>query len=59
MVALVNIFAAIGAIRERAATELASLPAHLRQLETAPPYPVEVSVALRKLAQEVDDRLNK
>jgi len=52
VVALVNIFTAIGAIRERAATELASLPARLRQLETALPYPVAVSAALRKLAQE-------
>ncbi len=35
--------------RRRAAKQLASLPAELRQLDGAPPYPVEISRALREL----------
>ena len=41
--------------RALAAAELARLPAHLRRLETAPAYPVEVSPALRELARAVDE----
>ncbi len=40
--------------RERAAKEIARLPGHLRRLETAPSYPVNVSPELRALADEVD-----
>jgi nicotinate phosphoribosyltransferase len=43
-------------IRAQTAAELAALPAHLVRLETAPAYPVEVSRALRDLAEEVDRR---
>ncbi len=47
----------LAAARERAATELASLPAPLRALESpVQPYPVEISSALRALAAEVDLR---
>jgi nicotinate phosphoribosyltransferase len=42
-------------IRERAAGEIARLPEPLRALDEAdPPYPVEISGALRALAREVD-----
>lgn len=44
-------------IRERAAAELAALPAPLRSLERAASYPVQVSTALRELAAEVDRRI--
>jgi nicotinate phosphoribosyltransferase len=46
-------------LRARAAAELGALPAHLARLETAPAYPVEVSRALRDLAEEVDRRHGK
>jgi nicotinate phosphoribosyltransferase len=42
--------------RRRAAAELARLPEPLRRLEEAPPYPVKISEALRRLAAEVDTR---
>ncbi|OGI46888.1 MAG: nicotinate phosphoribosyltransferase [Candidatus Muproteobacteria bacterium RBG_16_65_34] len=42
------------AIRARATAELARLPAHLRDLSEAPPYPVTIAPALRELAQAVD-----
>lgn len=42
------------AIRARAAAELARLPAHLRGLSEAPPYPVAVAPALEELARAVD-----
>jgi len=42
--------------RERCAAELERLPSHLRRLETAPPYPVEIAPALRALATAVDRR---
>lgn len=42
--------------RAHCAAELARLPGHLRRLEVAPAYPVEVSLALRNLAEEVDRR---
>ena len=45
----------LAASRALAAAELARLPAHLRRLETAPAYPVEVSPALRELARAVDE----
>ncbi len=44
----------LAAIRERAATQLASLPAALCTLGAAPAYPVEISPALRALITEVD-----
>lgn len=44
----------LAALRERAARELARLPAPLRALETSPPYPVIVAPALQALAEEVD-----
>jgi nicotinate phosphoribosyltransferase len=44
-------------IRTHAAAELERLPEHLARLQTAPPYPVEVAPALRRLADEADRRL--
>jgi nicotinate phosphoribosyltransferase len=44
-------------IRARAARELARLPASLRRLEGAVPYPVEIGEALRRMASDVDRRL--
>jgi nicotinate phosphoribosyltransferase len=44
------------AIRERAAAELERLPAPLRSLQPAEPYPVEIAAALQELAREVDRR---
>jgi len=41
--------------RSLAAQELARLPAHLRGLDTTPPYPVTVSASLQKLAQTLDE----
>lgn len=41
-------------LRARAAAELARLPEALRGLDPAPPYPVEVSPALRDLTAEAD-----
>ena len=38
---------------ERARAQLERLPAHLKRLETAPAYPVEVS-AVQGLAREID-----
>jgi nicotinate phosphoribosyltransferase len=35
--------------RQRAACELARLPAHLRALKTKPAYPVQIAPALRNL----------
>lgn len=43
-------------IRERSREQLELLPPACRSLETAPPYPVEVSPALRDLAARVDQR---
>jgi nicotinate phosphoribosyltransferase len=43
-------------IRARAAKELARLPEPLHRLEEGSPYPVEVAEALRKRADEVDQR---
>ncbi len=40
--------------RAHAAAELGRLPAALRSLDPAPAYPVEVSAALRDLAEEAD-----
>jgi nicotinate phosphoribosyltransferase len=40
--------------RLRAEEQLARLPGPLRQLDAARPYPVHVSEALRRLADEVD-----
>jgi nicotinate phosphoribosyltransferase len=44
------------AIRVRAAGAVARLPAQLRTLDRAPPYPVTVAPALTALAAEVDRR---
>ncbi|MFI4976492.1 MAG: nicotinate phosphoribosyltransferase [Caulobacterales bacterium] len=44
-------------IRAHAAAQLAALPAPLRRLEPGAAYPVEISPALRRLADEVDRRL--
>jgi nicotinate phosphoribosyltransferase len=41
-------------VRHVAATQLACLPEHLRQLRVEPPYPVVIAPALRQLALEVD-----
>jgi len=46
-----------GAIRERAARQLATLPEPLRRLEPGATCPVEVAPALRALAAAVDARL--
>ncbi len=43
-------------IRARAAEQLARLPAELRSLHDAPPYPVTAAPALRALAEAVDAR---
>jgi len=48
---------ALADIRTRAAGELARLPAPLRRLEGAAPYPVEIGEALRRMAGDVDRRL--
>ena len=48
---------ALADIRTRAAGELARLPAPLRRLEGAEPYPVEIGAALRRMAGDVDRRL--
>ncbi len=45
-------------IRSRAADELASLPAHLRNLKYTPPYPVEVSEKLIQLKKEIEREIN-
>ena len=42
------------AVRAHAASELRRLPAAQRSLDPAPAYPVEVSAALRHLAEEAD-----
>jgi nicotinate phosphoribosyltransferase len=47
----------IAALRSHAAAQLARLPGHLRQLKTGPTYPVRVSPALRRLARQVDRRI--
>ena len=44
-------------IRDRAARNLDQLPDHLRQLEPGPAYAVEISEALRALADQVDSRM--
>lgn len=46
----------LDAIRTRAADHLKRLPAALRSLETETTYPVEISAAIRSLAQEMDRR---
>jgi nicotinate phosphoribosyltransferase len=43
-------------IRQHAASELARLPEHLRQLQVEPAYPVVIAQALRNLAEAVDRR---
>jgi Nicotinate phosphoribosyltransferase C-terminal domain len=40
--------------RRRAPAQLECLPIHLKRLETAPAYPVEVSASLQALACEID-----
>jgi nicotinate phosphoribosyltransferase len=47
----------LAAVRERAAAEIARLPARVRELEPAnPPYPVEISPTLRELEQAARER---
>ena len=46
----------LNATRANAERQIAALPDDLRSLEAAPPYPVEVSSALRALAEEMDAR---
>jgi nicotinate phosphoribosyltransferase len=41
-------------VQERARAQIATLPAPLRGLDPAPPYPVAVSASLRALADQVD-----
>jgi nicotinate phosphoribosyltransferase len=41
-------------VQERARAQIAKLPAPLRGLDPAPPYPVAVSASLRALADQVD-----
>jgi nicotinate phosphoribosyltransferase len=41
-------------VRHTVTTQLARLPAHLRQLASEPPYPVAIAPALQQLALEVD-----
>ena len=43
--------------RAHAERQLAALPEPLRSLDAGPPYPVEVSAALRALAAAVDARV--
>jgi nicotinate phosphoribosyltransferase len=43
--------------RERVARELERLPAPLRGLDRAEPYPVAIGDALKRLAADVDRRL--
>ncbi len=45
-------------IRSRAADELASLPAHMRDLKDTPPYPVEVSQTLRRLKMDIESQID-
>jgi nicotinate phosphoribosyltransferase len=50
----------LAAVRERAAAEIAKLPARVRALEPAePPYPVEISPALRALERALRERANR
>jgi nicotinate phosphoribosyltransferase len=46
----------LSAVRQHAATELARLPDHLRQLELEPPYAVSIAPPLSQLAEAVDRR---
>jgi nicotinate phosphoribosyltransferase len=50
----VNERPSLASIRERAARELASLPAHLARLEREPPYPVAMSPGLENLVADLD-----
>lgn len=47
----------LATVRDHAATQFAALPAALRSLDPAPPYPLTVSDPLRALADAVDRRL--
>lgn len=44
----------LASIRQRAAAELRRLPPNRRALSAAPPYPVEISTAVRRLADRAD-----
>jgi nicotinate phosphoribosyltransferase len=46
-------------IRQHAATELARLPEHSRQLEVDPPYPVAITQSLHDLADAVDRQTSR
>jgi nicotinate phosphoribosyltransferase len=41
-------------VRQTAATQMARLPEHLRQLRVQPPYPVSIAPALQQLALQAD-----
>ena len=45
-------------IRLRAAEGLRSLPRHLRELRDTPPYPVDVSPALKKMKLDVESQID-
>lgn len=47
----------LGTIRQRIANQIASLPSHLLQLETAEPYLVHISPGLTALTLETDRRI--
>jgi len=47
---------ALSAVRARVGAQLRQLPPALARLAPAPPYPVAVAAALRRLADEVDAR---
>jgi nicotinate phosphoribosyltransferase len=46
------------AIRERAHRQLAALPAHLRDNETTPPYPVEIAPELQAMVTRMEQGLS-
>jgi len=44
-------------IRDHALRQIAALPEHLKGLARTPPYPVEISPALRRLKSEVEKKI--
>ena len=47
----------LAGLRERASRQLAQLPPHLRDLGTQPAYPVRITPAIERLADEADDAI--
>lgn len=45
-------------IRVRAAKGLRALPDHLKKLEDSPPYPVEVSQALKQMKKDIESQID-